>query len=150
LGVRKVKEHPINSLLDISLENNIGTVSELAGRIFEDTDWTVDASEIIPQTLDETLIEVIIDNDWVATKLKNDNFIAPSEQPGCSIPSGSTVFLFYSCCKNKTDRLQFIYVPKDEVISKDSDRIITNKNSQYYIDNMTYIESEQSKKYGLY
>lgn len=148
LHINELSKNGFGLTLDNSLGNSIDNVERLANRIFEDTDWKVDASEIIPQTLDESLIEITILQDITAVQLKNDTTIAPTEQPGQIIPAESKIYLFYSCCKNKTERLQFIYVPSN--ITTNSERIITNTNSQYYIDGVNYTESEQSKKYGLY
>jgi hypothetical protein len=105
LHINELSKNGFGLTLDTKNETSIGTVEELATRIFEDTDWKVDASEKIPQTLDETLVEVKILQSFYATQLQNDTTEAPTELSNQLIPADSTIYLFYSCCKNKSDRL---------------------------------------------
>jgi hypothetical protein len=49
--------------------------------------------------------------------------------------------------KDQTPRLQFIY---GNNLEKDQDRIITTKDCQYYIDNISYSANENYEKYGLF
>lgn len=153
LHINELSKNGFGLTLSTELENSIGTVEEIGNLIFADTDWSVDASEKIPQTLEESLIEVVLSQQTVvnAIKLVDDETVAPQESSSVlTIPENSTIYLFYSCCKNQSDRLQFIYIPQTEKTTKNQDRIIINKNCQYYIDGMTYFSHPSSQKYGLF
>lgn len=145
--IQELSKNGFNLVLDASLENNIGSAEKLGKEILKDAGWDIEA-ETIPQTTDESLIEIVIRNNIVAVQLKDDESVAPTEIEGQIIPTGSTIYAFYSCCKNRTERFQFIY--SEAEINKDSDRIIKNKNCQYYIDNVSYSITNDSKKYNLY
>jgi hypothetical protein len=60
LHINELSKNGFGLTLATELENNIGTAEELANSIFEDTDWIIDASEKIPQTLDESLVEITL------------------------------------------------------------------------------------------
>ena len=152
LHINELSKNGFGLTISTELENSIGTAEELAEIIFSDTDWEVDASEKIPQTTEESLIEIRLTQDLSikATQLKNSGSIAPVEQEvNLFIPKEEKVYLFYSCCKGKTNRFQFIYVPSSQQISKNQDRVITNEDSQYYIDNTIYVSNDLTSKYGL-
>jgi hypothetical protein len=82
LHIQELSKNGFGLTLDTSLENNMGTLGQLASTILSDTDWTVDASEIIPQTIEENLIETKLLNSIFATQLKNDLTVAPEEITG--------------------------------------------------------------------
>lgn len=137
--------------LDTKLMNNMGTPAVLAGRILEDTDWGVE-SETVVQTEDESLVmltapsslrdykvflvqdkqEVIGKNGAVGRELSLDEKNKISGQP---------IYAFYSSCSGqKPHYFQFIYkstqshtAPYEDLFETDSNRIILDKECQYYI-----------------
>ena len=140
--------------LTIAVEkgNNIDTVGVLGNRIFEGTDWKVE-SEKIPQKTTENLIEIKFNNKYTLKEvyqLKDDTTVAPEEvESTIDILSGQSIYVFYSTLKDGKDRFQFIYTGNAEIV-KNGDRIIQNKNCQYYIDKVEYSTSnEDLNKIGL-
>jgi hypothetical protein len=81
----------------------------------KDTDWKVDADPM-PQTLEESLVEVELTpqegKEAVAAKKIDESNMAVSDV-NLTFSAGDKIYFFYSCLKNQTPRLQFIYIPKD-------------------------------------
>ena len=153
LHVNELSKNGYGLILDTELGNNVGTVSELGNKIFSGTGWSV-SSESIPQKTEETLIEITFSSDFTlknTVRLDNSAMEAPEEGTAAdlSIDEGESIYIFYSSLKDGMDRLQFIYTTDE--IEVNGDRVVQNKNSQYYIDGVTYSEPTQSdlKNYGL-
>lgn len=74
--------------LDAQLENNTGTVTELAQVVLDNTDWTVDidGSDIIKQYREEAVYETIALSSFIAHNDEANNDIA--------IPSGAKVLAY--------------------------------------------------------
>lgn len=149
--VQELSKNGFDKAFDVELQNNLGTAKELAERTLEGTDWTVE-SDIFTEKVEESLVYLLVSEDIKANHIYsdiNDNIIDIQEK---SIPKNSIVLAFYSCCKNKPHRFQFIYLDEKydeynrELVSIDENRIITIPNCQYYIDinsNDDYISDEE-------
>lgn len=145
--INELSKNGFNLTLDAELDNNVGTAPYLASQILAETDWQVRddswtggglTSEFIPDRVNETLVELKLNQNINAYRIKDDiPGICPTIE-FISISSGATVFAFYSCLMDKAKRLSFIYVSDRSILIKDDERIITNKNCQYYIDNVNY------------
>lgn len=143
--VQELSKNGFGVTFDAELMNNMGDVRELATATLQETDWSVD-SEIFVQTVDEALIYVEVpagtkakhildqsgDNLGVGVIIEDDDY---------EFVEASTVLAFYSCCKNKPHRFQFIYSangydsgPNGYEIARKDDRTINQKNCQYFID----------------
>jgi hypothetical protein len=152
-----LSKNGFNVVLDQTLFNNSGSLPELAKTILQDTDWEVDVdnSNICYQTVEESLIcltltsdiqaRQIIDPDENTTYSSNagDSIISATFNP---IPSGEKIYAFYSSCKGRPYRFQFLYVDeKNKEYLLDKDSIVINKNCQYVIDiediDTTYTEN---------
>jgi hypothetical protein len=68
----------------------------------------------------------------------DDTTVEPTETPNktLNLVPNDIIYVFYSVLKEGKDRFQFIYV--NGTIEKNSDRVIQNKECQYYIDGVTY------------
>ena len=94
-----------NVELDIELENNMGTVQDLASEILRQSDWQLAAEgqEIIDQTNDEALYKAIT-NTALSAKIRGTNTTF-------SVPSGAIIYIYYtSFATQEKDYFQFIYV----------------------------------------
>lgn len=155
--VNELSKNGYGLTLDLELQNNIGTVKELGGRIFDGTGWTVEADNI-PQKMEEPLIEIPLVTDIVlegVCKLMEYDANPPLRESGLSnlsIKAGSKIYVFYSVLQNGADRFQFIY---SESPFSTVDRVIQDKNCQYYIDGVIYSEVDSQNaenfwvKYGF-
>ncbi len=135
LYINELSKTGFDITLATELENNVGSVVELAGTALEGTDWVVGASETIVQENKEILFTLKTNTSITATSLtKGNSGVTPGA--GTTIPSGATIYGFYSCCSAREKRFQFIYMNGAD-IQVDSERVILN-GQQYYIDNVQY------------
>lgn len=106
---------------DQKLNNNQGTVQELAKKVLEGTDWVVDTdnSDHILQTIEEPLYRATLTQN-LDTKDKNGAIK--------TILGGSVIYLFYSVVQEKKSYIQFIYNTSYE----------TESNSQLLKENNCY------------
>ena len=149
--VQELSKNGFNVTLDDKLMNNMGDAKELGEKVLAETDWNVD-SEVFVQTVDESLVYVKLPD---ASNISNYTIYKITDQIAYSSGVGKaaltieeraalankTTLAFYSCCKNKPHRFQFIYSSKgydktDDgyAISRKDDRTINEKDCQYYID----------------
>lgn len=137
--INELSKNGFNLIIDQTINESYGTVTELGNRILEDTDWKVDidASHCAVQTINEGLVKLQNKKGIYAYRINDEKV---HEGKGLQLPAqqtyiaeNSTIYAFYSSCKNKPLRFQFIYV-EDNKFSLDDQHIITNKLSQYYIE----------------
>lgn len=152
--VQELSKNGFGVTLDAQLMNNMGTVQELAERVLVDTDWEVE-SETFVETIEESLVYLRIPNSAITAILLKDsgnNYLADGlTEETTTLQGNSDVLAFYSSCRNKPHRFQFIYLPnydKQDVLI-DSNRIILNKDCQYYIELSENEYADSSNKYGL-
>lgn len=162
--VQELSKNGYGLILDVEKGNNIGTVEELGNRIFDGTGWEV-GSEGIPQKTEESLIEIKFDQEFTlknVVQLSDKDTVAPGEGIATELKilggkfidgqkiDGQSIYVFYSTLKSGADRFQFFYFG-DNAIIKNGDRLIQNKNCQYYIDGVRYSESadDNLQSYGL-
>lgn len=139
--VNELSKNGFNIELDAKLRNNLGTARELAEEALKTTDWTVsDQTESFVQQNEEALIYLKTAGPVTAISLKDQSSLTKGieEKGSIDIPSGSTILAFYSCCKDKPHRFQFIWVPDGQYCCDDK-RVLTNKDCQCFID---YISPE--------
>lgn len=145
--VRELSKNGFGITLDAKLNNNLGDAKKLANDVLAETDWTAD-SEVFIEKVDEALVYVKLPAGTAAVHLldqvkdeKGGYSTGVTEEP-VNFESDTTVLAFYSSCKNKPYRFQFIYSDKgydraadgSYVISRKDTRTIDEKNCQYYID----------------
>ena len=156
-NVQELSKNGFGVTLDAELMNNIGSAEELGKYVMEETDWAVEESDVSVQTVDEALVYVTLPNDFGSgeneikiyrlidqTKDDLDEGVEPQEVTGTAKNNlkNQTILAFYSSCKNKPHRFQFIYAnngdydknDKEYAISRKDDRTINEKDCQYYID----------------
>lgn len=172
--MNELSKNGFNVVLNTELNNNLGTIEKLGTEVMSGTDWGVESEKIV-QTLEETLVmlnmPLISHEDWenydiyqiqdthkeeglTTIKLTEDTVPKKSEL------AGKLVYAFYSSCSGKPYRFQFFFKKSQEYnnnnqpvnvydkFSKDSNRIITDTQCQYYIDGLTYLNTTNSQ--GVY
>ena len=113
-----------NVELDIELENNMGTVQDLASEILRQSDWQLAAEgqEIIDQTNDEALYKAIT-NTALSAKIRGTNTTF-------SVPSGAIIYIYYtSFATQEKDYFQFIYVTENGIPDLLEDGYTVNCNN---------------------
>ena len=180
--VQELSKNGFNVTFDAESMNNLGNAKELAEKALEDTDWNVE-SETFVQTVDEALVYIKFPNHVTETGYEPTQFPLihqVKDQQNDNLNSGvddnttltlnkfygQTVLAFYSCCKNKPHRFQFIYSNKgynknengEYAIARKDDRTIIEPDCQYYIDfdnpEQVYVDPEERtgtvKQLGLW
>ena len=102
LFINELSKNGFNLEFDNELENNQGTVTELAARVLEGTEWQLDGagSDSIKQEKEEPLYTAISKAVTARNQKTGENV---------SIPSGEIIYLFYSSVINKSNPCQFLY-----------------------------------------
>lgn len=125
-----------NVTLDTSLNNNQGTIIELAKRVLENTDWEVDESnsDLLTQYVQEPLYEAVLINDIQVLNLDTNELV--------TLTAGETIYLFYSFLNNKsTSHVQFIR-DDDKPFFIDDDNVIKSTNYRFKEEIKYVIDSE--------
>ena len=131
LHTNELSKTGFNIELNTELENNQGTILELADVVLKETDWQVDSegSDIIQQKTEEPLYEVVLKQQIIGINIEK-------EDETITIPSGKTILGFYSSISNEKPFFQFLY-REDGTYEVDDDRIILNSKN-YYVDKVSY------------
>jgi hypothetical protein len=117
----------------------LGTAAELASRTLEDTGWNVESEVFVEKVVDNLVYirtnKEIINVHWVKDQ---DNLnVGVDDSTIISVPKGKELLGFYSSCKNKPHRFQFIYLEDGygkTNVQLDQDNNIINADCQYYIE----------------
>lgn len=94
--------------LDTELQNNMGTVTQLAETILNGSTWTVNAtgSDLLRQYNKEMLYSVQLSSNKSATAMLSGDSI--------SLETGTIIYIPYSCVANQENPCQAIYVQSGE------------------------------------
>lgn len=165
--VQELSKNGFGIILDAKLQNNVGTAGDLASSVLSETDWTVE-SEAFVQTIEDSLVYITIpagtNCKHIIDQQKDENGIYSS---GVTIEDyafeeRAVVLACYSSCKDKPHRFQFIYSDKGYAknddgtytIVRNDNRVITEKDCQYYIDfdNPTedYVQTSKDDGYNFW
>ena len=115
-----------NVTLDPSLNNNQGTVIELAKQVLKDTDWEVDEdnSDLLVQFIQEPLYKATIIQPVQVLDLDTNELV--------TIDTEEIIYIFYSFINNKTvDYVQFIRENDRNNYFIDDDNIIKSTNYRF-------------------
>lgn len=126
--INELSKTGFNIVLNSELENNTGTITQLAETILEGTDWKLaEDIEKIQQYLEEPVYELKTSQDIEAYKMDPEN-----GETKVVIPRGATIYIFYSSIIKKEDQFQFLYT--NEEYKEDENGVITNANNYYLAD----------------
>ena len=117
LYINELSKTGFNLEFSDELQNNQGTVVELAEKVLEGTDWQVGDSGIIKQTTEEALYKVEVLRTFTAKDPGNVNV---------TVPAGASIYVFYSVVQTQSTNGQFIYNANGEYH--------TDKNSQLLLE----------------
>lgn len=139
--VQELSKNGFGVILDEQLRNNMGDVEYLATEALKETDWIVQSEKFV-ERVDEALVYIQLpatySNKTIHKLTDNDeNFLQNGLIDGEDNSIwGKEVLAFYSSCRNKPHRFQFICLTdySKANVSIDKNRQILNKNCQYYIE----------------
>lgn len=124
LFVQELAKNGYGVTFNSELNNNQGTVTELAAKTLENTDWTVDEenSDLIQQTVSEPIYVCTVD-DTSFTALNTET------QEIVTIEPEEEIYIFYSFLQNKiTEDVQFLRAADQDSWSYDNNDAIVGIN----------------------
>ena len=146
--IQELAKTGYNISFSTELNNNLGTVTELAETILKDSDWQVDKenSDILKQTVTDPIYVCTVGNNGFEAKNLSTNEIE-------NIAGNETIYVFYTYIANKTttyvqflrqtDNLDWIYDDNNAIIGTNY-RILTDVS--YDETNNEIIIKEQNAK----
>lgn len=121
LFINELSKSGFNLEFATELNNNIGTVDDLADRILAESDWKREGSAALEETLEEPLYLIQLNQNGLSqvVDLKNENSVI-------SISENRYIYAFYDDIVNKASQVQFLYIPgiDKESYPFDKDNII--------------------------
>lgn len=118
LFINELSKSGFELVFDNELENNMGSINKLAGRILEGSDWKYEDSDlVVKQYLEEPLYKATIKSEITATKMYD-------MEEKVDIPIDKVIYIFYSSVANKTNTIQFLYDPAQIYQMDDANIII--------------------------
>lgn len=137
LYINELSKTGFNLEFSSELNNNQGTVQELANIILEDSDWTLDENEeIIQQEIEEPVYELFnieLPNQFTAKNKFNIDI---------QISAGSNILLYYSVFRDKQTYLQFFYNGKNSFDRESSD-LLTEDGECLYVKDVIWKEEDE-------
>lgn len=125
--INELSKTGFNIVLNSELENNTGTIVQLAETILEGTDWKLaDNIKKIQQYLEEPVYELKTFQSIEAYKMDPE-----SGEKKVTIPQGAIIYIFYSSIIKKEDQFQFLYT--SEEYKEDENGVITNADNYYLV-----------------
>lgn len=119
--VNELSKSGFELVLDNELENNMGTVDVLAGRVLEGSDWQVDGagSENLKQYKEEPLYKIKVNQDLTATALETGDEL--------EVKTSEYIYVFYSIINDKKKKIQFLYPGEENEFVADDNLLIDKK-----------------------
>ena len=121
--------------LATELENNMGTIKELASSILEGTDWEEKDSETIVQRNKEALYLYQLPHEIDAVDMVTGNII--------SIPQNKWIYVFYSCVANHEIPIQFFYVSSEATTYDAAKAVYQIDKDGFIINSPNYQDASQ-------
>ena len=143
LFVQELARNGYGITFNTELNNNQGTITELAAKTLEGTDWRVDRvnSDLLQQTIVEPIYECTVSN---AQGKQNFEALNMETNTVETIEKGETIYIFYSHIENKrTVDVQFLRAADQENWSYDNNNAIIGTNYRI-TGEVTYTESSGS------
>lgn len=145
---------------DAELGNNMGTLTELATKVLDGSDWQLKADNVvIKQYLEEPLYEFTFQESTYLTNgaptTRKMVYEDSTLEPEVDFPYGEKFYAFYGSVNNKSSTLQFLYDPKG-AYTKDDKNVILGDSSDnpngvynYYIEGITWLEEGKDSEKRL-
>ena len=134
--VNELSKTGFELVFDNELENNMGTVDYLAGKILEGSDWEVKPGDNLKQFIEEPLYKIGINAALEGVKIleTGEAFTMSDFKEG----ENRYIYAFYSQINNQEGKLQFLYT--EEADFKTNDDLIIDKveHPNYIIENTSY------------
>lgn len=148
--INELSKNGFNIELDTELENNQGTIKELATTVLDGTDWKVGHVDTLVQKNDEALYAVkipsgtsIVGTDMSTLLNENPTTITITSKPDLTgVEVEPIIYVFYSSAMDNTIPMQFLYredgnytLDEDGVINNAPNYLLTSGTIEVNIDN---------------
>lgn len=131
LFINELSKTGYDLVFDSELENNLGTIDELADEILKGSDWTRRKGDTIRQYKEEPLYKITVETGFTAYRmLELENEIGDNK---ITLKAGDTIYGFYQCVNSNASFFQFLY-KADGKYETDDDRVIINIPNYYVSD----------------
>ena len=109
--IEELSKNGFNLEFDTELENNIGTITELATEVLKGTDWEVVKGDILPEKLEEAVYEITnpYSGEDGAQKVVFEGLDADGNI--YQIKEGQKFLIFYSVVQNRPALFQCLFDP---------------------------------------
>ena len=133
--IQELAKVGFNIELSSDLENNQGTIIELANEILKETDWKVDEenSDLIHQYIEEPLYKCLVGKQITAKNMLD-------QQKTLTLNTGDIIYVFYSILQNQNTYFQFLK-PQSLELDLENNTLLIDKDN-YFIENIEYIEND--------
>ena len=105
LFINELSKNGFNLEFDAELENNIGTIDELAEKVLEGTSWTIEGDSGLHQFQEDALYEVTSHGGAISA-------VRDLDGTSVQIPSNGKIYVFYNSYSAKHEeggKVQFLY-----------------------------------------
>lgn len=121
LFINELSKSGFDLVLDVELANNMGTLTELAEVVLDESDWSVknDNNFLVKQYNEEALYKVKIANGFSAIVMYADSTDGSAKE----INEDDVIYLFYDSFNKKGNTIQFLY-DENGVYKKDDANVI--------------------------
>jgi hypothetical protein len=137
LYINELSKTGFNLEFDAELNNNQGTVQELAKTILDGTEWNlVDNSQIIQQKIEEPVYELSGVEVPIGFQAKDE------KHQNIGIAAGAKILLYYSVLRDKNTYLQFFY-DEDQTYVRESSDLLTEDGQCLYIKDVVWNDTEE-------
>jgi hypothetical protein len=123
--VNELSKSGFDLVLDNELENNMGTIDQLAATILEGSDWAVGNNDNLKQYIEEPLYRLKTCEELNATNMETNGPLV--------VPKGEYIYAFYSHINDKVSDLQFLY-SANGVFERDDKLVIIKEDYDNYVD----------------
>ena len=139
LFINELGKNGFNLEFSDELENNQGTVQELAEKVLKNTDWTLDynpsdRNQIIQQEREESVYEITGSEIQLSFSAYSDTNVK------YTITSDDLILLYYSVVNNKSSYLQFYY--SRNTFETETDSMLVNNGFCLSVDGAVWTQDD--------
>lgn len=124
--INELSKNGFSLEFDNELQNNTGTINELAAAILEGTDWKLGEDVILNQTIEEPVYEAEIANELEIDEKTTFN-------------AGTKILVYYSTVTNRESYCQFWCDPSGAYKTESTNQLVLNGEC-YGLDGVSWVE----------
>lgn len=123
--INELSKNGFSLEFDNELQNNTGTINELAAAILEGTDWKLGEDVILNQTIEEPVYEAELANEFTVDEK--------------TFEAEAKILVYYSIVTNRESYCQFWYDPSGVYKTESTNQLVLNGEC-YGLDGVSWVE----------